>query len=1133
MIEYSYPTDPNDDPFDDPAGVSKTGQGDVGFLDALGWGLDAAKVANTAQTLGFSVPGSISSLAGKVAGPVGLGLTAALAIARADPTRAGWTDRFYNRELRDPYRRYIRDPLRAVGILSTPQFEDAFGGYGTPEAETEGVAGIDTSGKTAYGGGETSHGPGSWDPSKNTFTTTYSDYDAELEDALTEARNRASWGYDEDYGWGDADIDAEEDEESGFGASSDWNTGGFVTDNRQMPSGFRPLGYANGGTLLPPPPQMPTGGSMKPLSAYYETGGPQPLQLGSSPNEYQRRQSLLARLTEGYTGPVTQNDVEFRGHAGSGFTPEFMDYAKEQGYEVATDPNMMDANQYLRRTNTLNSFPDTTQPAGGGFPPEAVALGMLGSGNAYGSGPTPYDPFEGFTGPKTPAEAGQTGRGAAQFLTPEFKKHLQERGYTIDESPTAMDAGTNIYNPQGQQVSMTDPASMFGSVGPRPPEDLITGRGDYNEATGSIEPYPTAFDPARDLPDTTQPAVGGLPAASPSSTQPIPGRDLPDTAQPTFDIPTIFDSVDSGVSGSGGVVPALDSLRDLAMQGNTDLNSALYGGGGGGGSVPLMRDGGSMGFRPIGVWSNGGLVVPPLNIQSVANIPIQSAANVPLANYQPSTPYVYPDPPATPTPGTTPEGTENTFFAADPDKYTVPTPYGYGTDDPTEPTDPWTWTPSPGWIKRPDGNIYLDESTAPTRYFSQDEQGEDVFNQQKFLQDAYNNQLFQGSTTYRIDEIEEEDDAGDMHSYFRFVRAGGPNWNDGGFVQKSGVPYTQGRNAMPNVMGREFPYTPEGMAAAQQYRQAIGMRDGGMMGFRPIGMAGGGVATPQSGGGASGFMGASSPLAQLFRDHYADSGERGAQTEPSGSSALDSFRREFGRDPRDTSELREYIISGGGGPVTAMRDGGEGGFRPIGMQKGGIATSDVAPDVAAIFKGLVDVTQSGSTQDVAAYIEANRQDLNDMVSMMMLPQGQADFVRNTLNSFAQSPEQEETLRGTVPPEPDRLSKDPAFDMAEEERMAGEREAWMPRSFGGEGFMLEMPEMYPDAQDQPLTPEMAPEMGGNIPRFKPPWMSDPRYKGYFNPDQLNPFFDPNEIEVANGGYITRNMNRGGLMSLRRR
>jgi len=40
---------------------------------------------------------------------------------------------------------------------------------------------------------------------------------------------------------------------------------------------------------------------------------------------------------------------------------------------------------------------------------------------------------------------------------------------------------------------------------------------------------------------------------------------------------------------------------------------------------------------------------------------------------------------------------------------------------------------------------------------------------------------------------------------------------------------------MPNVMGREFPYTPEGMAQAEQYKQAMGMRGGGMMGFRPLG----------------------------------------------------------------------------------------------------------------------------------------------------------------------------------------------------------------------------------------------------------------------------------------------------------
>ena len=40
---------------------------------------------------------------------------------------------------------------------------------------------------------------------------------------------------------------------------------------------------------------------------------------------------------------------------------------------------------------------------------------------------------------------------------------------------------------------------------------------------------------------------------------------------------------------------------------------------------------------------------------------------------------------------------------------------------------------------------------------------------------------------------------------------------------------------MPNVAGREFPYTPQGMAAAEQYKQSLGMCGGGMMGFRPVG----------------------------------------------------------------------------------------------------------------------------------------------------------------------------------------------------------------------------------------------------------------------------------------------------------
>ena len=49
---------------------------------------------------------------------------------------------------------------------------------------------------------------------------------------------------------------------------------------------------------------------------------------------------------------------------------------------------------------------------------------------------------------------------------------------------------------------------------------------------------------------------------------------------------------------------------------------------------------------------------------------------------------------------------------------------------------------------------------------------------------------------------------------------------------------------MPNVMGREFPYTPEGMAAADNYRRAMEMRGGGMMGFRPLGYKDGGTPSP-------------------------------------------------------------------------------------------------------------------------------------------------------------------------------------------------------------------------------------------------------------------------------------------------
>ena len=90
-------------------------------------------------------------------------------------------------------------------------------------------------------------------------------------------------------------------------------------------------------------------------------------------------------------------------------------------------------------------------------------------------------------------------------------------------------------------------------------------------------------------PYTLPPMAPPAPSA-PSAFQPAPPAPSPGT---NLNIPTIL-----GSGSGGGVIPALDSLKSLAMRGNTDLSSALYGSGGGG-RVSLMRDGGSVGFRPV------------------------------------------------------------------------------------------------------------------------------------------------------------------------------------------------------------------------------------------------------------------------------------------------------------------------------------------------------------------------------------------------------------------------------------------------------------------------------------------------------------------------------------------------------
>ena len=54
-------------------------------------------------------------------------------------------------------------------------------------------------------------------------------------------------------------------------------------------------------------------------------------------------QQIYNQLTEGYTGPVTQNDIEFKGLGGQGYTKQFLDYAKQQGYEFRQTPGLEDA----------------------------------------------------------------------------------------------------------------------------------------------------------------------------------------------------------------------------------------------------------------------------------------------------------------------------------------------------------------------------------------------------------------------------------------------------------------------------------------------------------------------------------------------------------------------------------------------------------------------------------------------------------------------------------------------------------------------------------------------------------------------------------------------------------------------
>ena len=107
--------------------------------------------------------------------------------------------------------------------------------------------------------------------------------------------------------------------------------------------------------------------------------------------------------------------------------------------------------------------------------------------------PGTYDPFEGFTGTKTLAEANPDSR-PVPGLTPEFEEYLQESGYTIDKRPLVADANPNIYNPQGQKVSMKSWGS-YPAPAPRPDALQLLGvpGQQVQSALASNRPAPDAI----------------------------------------------------------------------------------------------------------------------------------------------------------------------------------------------------------------------------------------------------------------------------------------------------------------------------------------------------------------------------------------------------------------------------------------------------------------------------------------------------------------------------------------------------------------------------------------------------------------------------------------------------------------
>jgi hypothetical protein len=257
---------------------------------------------------------------------------------------------------------------------------------------------------------------------------------------------------------------------------------------------------------------------------------------------------------------------------------------------------------------------------------------------------------------------------------------------------------------------------------------------------------------------------------------------------------------------------------------------------------------------------------------------------------------------------------------------------------------------------------------------------------------------------------------------------------------------------MPNVAGREFPYTPQGMAAADRYRQSQGMRHGGPMGFRPLG--------------------------------YQD----GSLVEPRGKSISDAI-------DKVSSLVQEFVAQGVPDPVKEAVNSAIATFGiPVDVVNAalkflGIPVSDTPIGGA---KNLVETF--GFTEDPIGR-ETQRISNRDL-------RGALENREKELYSQEIDPRLAPPYEGDLPPP--RRARPPAF--RDSPVLPGLRS--------------------PDDIEELLEPD---DMELLLP--KPPWMSHPDFKGYYDPDQLNPFFNPNKIEIADGGYVGRGMRHGGSMGFR--